>query len=186
MGCFHGARATCPRSCFERTIISASHSAITRAGGIGLQATRFLVLDGAASALIVPGFALGFEELRHAVAPYIHPDDLELIICAQPIDEQASRFLPWLQRTCVTFVGIPSDRAAAENLTSNTRCGRFTYVPESGGQIALCERALTVLPVAAARGTRKIEVFDPFSQLLFDCDTGARHRDAMPGRPCVA
>lgn len=146
-------------------------------GGVRLQATRFLVLAGAATALIVSGGTLGFEDLRRAISPFVHPDDLELIVCTQPIDAQAQRFRPWLQRTCVTFVGIHSDPAVAERMTASRRVGRFVYVPEAGGRVALCERSLTLLPAASA-GVRKLQVFDPCSRLLFDCDAGARYMDA--------
>jgi len=149
-------------------------------GGFGLQALRFLVLDGAASALVVSGRALGFEELRRAVAPFIRPDDLEWIICTQPIDERAESFVPWLKRTCVSFAGIQSDPAAMTKTLAIKRCGRFTYLPAAGAKIALCEHPLSALPVAAANGTRRLQVFDAFSHLLFDCETGARRVDARP------
>lgn len=155
-------------------------------GGFGLQATRFLVLDGAASALIVSGTSLGFAETRVAVSPFIHPDDLELIICTQPIDERVERFLPWLKHTCVSFVGIQGDTASSARITASTRCGRFTYLPDAGGPIPLCEHSLTALPLAGALGSRKLQVFDAISRLLFDCDTGARHVDTHSDLQCVA
>lgn len=147
-------------------------------GGFGLQATRFLVLDGAASALIVSGYSLGFDDLRHSISPFINPDDLELIICTRPIDEQAAHFHPWLKRTCVTFVGIKSAPNSLGRPNASLQHGRFTFLPNAGGRIALCEHALVALPAPADEGVRKLRVFDPFSKLLFDCDGGAQHLNA--------
>ena len=143
-------------------------------GGCGMQATRFLVLDGAASALIVSGSALPFAELRAAVSPYIHPDDLELVVCALPVDEQARLFVPWLERTCVSIVGGRRAGGTATTPAGLERRGRFVFLPDAGADIPLCERTLTALPVGRPRGAGVFRFFDPFSRLLFDCDSGVR------------
>lgn len=144
-------------------------------GGCGMQATRFLVLDGAASALIVSGTALPFAELRRAVSPYIHPDDLELVVCALPVDEHARLFAPWLERTCVSIVGgRRREGGAASAHAAPERHGRFIFLPDAGADIPLCERTLTALPVGRSRGAGVFRFFDPFSRLLFDCDSGVR------------
>ncbi len=144
-------------------------------GGCGMQATRFLILDGAASALIVSGATLPFEELRRAVSPYIRPDDLEFIVCALPLDEHAGMLAPWLEKTCVTFVGSRRSTAApGRSAARPERHGRFIFLPDAGADIPLCEHSLTAVPAEPSRGAGVFRFFDPLSRLLFDCDAGVR------------
>ncbi|PJK02566.1 MBL fold metallo-hydrolase [Lysobacteraceae bacterium NML75-0749] len=146
-------------------------------GEDGVQANQFLIQHGKANALLDPGGALLYNPLVLALSNYLKPADLDYVICSHQDPDIVGSIDKWLlysqaRIVCSELWGrfVPH---VVPGYMQHTGQDRYLLVPDRGGEVALGDTCLYLVPGHFMHSVGNLGVYDPVSQILFSGDIGA-------------
>ncbi|MBS0218846.1 MAG: FprA family A-type flavoprotein [Proteobacteria bacterium] len=146
-------------------------------GDDGIQANQFLIQHGHHSAVIDPGGALVYTPLMLALGSYVPPHEIDLVLCSHQDPDIIGSVDKWLlysqaRIVCSRLWGrfVPH---VVPGYMQNAGKDRYVLAGDRGGEIALGECSVRVLPAHFMHSVGNLSFYDVESRILFSGDIGA-------------
>ena len=146
-------------------------------GDDGVQPNQFLIQDGRHSAVLDPGGALVYNPLMLALAAYVKPNEMDLVLCSHQDPDIIGSVDKWLLYTRTTVVCsqlwgrfVPH---VVPGYMENAGSNRYLLLPDEGGRIPMGDSHVRALPAHFLHSVGNFSFYDPVSRILFSGDVGA-------------
>lgn len=146
-------------------------------GDDGVQANQFLIQDGRHSAVLDPGGALVYNPLMLALAAYVKPEEVDLVLCSHQDPDIIGAVDKWLLYTKATVVCsklwgrfVPH---VVPGYMKNSGADRYLLLPDEGGLVPLGNAVIRAVPAHFLHSVGNFGFYDPQARILFSGDVGA-------------
>lgn len=148
------------------------------AGGEGVQANQFLVIDRGEAALIDPGGDLLYTPLWLGVSSHVQASQVRWILASHQDPDIIGAADLWLANTpaqiaCSRLWGRFVPHSISHVQAGKLGGDRFALLPDEGGEIPLGGSALHALPAHFLHSVGNFSFYDPISRILFSGDVGS-------------
>ncbi|AOV16310.1 MBL fold metallo-hydrolase [Acidihalobacter aeolianus] len=150
---------------------------VAGAGGSGVQANQFLIIDNDQSAILDPGGELTFTALTVELRKHLSLEKLTYLIASHQDPDIISSMQSWVTRTQATVVCSKLwSRFLPHLLPSylgDKVGGNCLPLPDEGLDIPLGKSVLKAVPAHFLHSVGNFHFYDPVSKILFSGDMGA-------------
>ncbi|AOU99510.1 MBL fold metallo-hydrolase [Acidihalobacter yilgarnensis] len=147
------------------------------AGGSGVQANQFVIIDDGQSAILDPGGELTFTALTVELGRHLSLDKLTYLIASHQDPDIISSLQSWVTRTRATVVCSKLWSRFLPHLVpsylGDRVGGNCLALPDEGMDIPLGRHVLKAIPAHFLHSVGNFHFYDPVSRILFSGDMGA-------------
>ncbi|QPF72963.1 FprA family A-type flavoprotein [Roseateles sp. DAIF2] len=154
--------------------------------GEAVQSNQFLLLHGAAGAILDPGGNVAYNALYLGLTQHLAPPKLSAILASHADPDIIASLDRWMTATqAPVYISRVWERFVPHFCKPGKTQGRIIGLPDAGARLRLGQGAdlfeLWALPAHFLHAEGNFQFYDPVSRILFSGDLGAS-LGAEPGR----